>query len=572
MGNGKKMKRYVGIFIFISIIFAGVVPYINSLHNPFIWDEEVMIVENPIIKDWKYIPYIFKTDIFGSPIKPGGFYRPLYMLSFMLNYQFWGLNTAGYHLFNIIFHILNALLLYALTRKMGLQRKTAWLASLLFAIFPINCQAVTLIGGRIELISGVLSLLCFLLFFNAVEKLGVYFLLTIFIFILAIFTKESVLILPFLMLIYSFIFLRNSDRRKAIVLLLSLIGMGIIYCSVRFSILGSPFHKTLSLINEASLFERILTAPRILLTYIAILVFPATLKSEYHFVIHTAKDVYVWLGMPILILIFAVIYRFLKPRRHALFFSCWFLLGLMPYYNLIITLHATLMDHWAYFGSMGFAVLMSMAVFRIFDSLTRKKIRYIVTSLLVLLMLFYIFRIIERNKEWKEPFILYQRDSEREPNSFLLHCNLGVEYFRRGMLEHAKREFIAANEVSPGGGYDVAYNNLGVIYAREGNIQKAIECYKTSIALNNYELAFENLGELYNNLGMHKDAALLLEKGAELYPFDFKIKYQLGVVYYRIGKLDLARQRFKEVNELYGDYLQTGDFLRQIQNRLKASK
>ncbi len=80
------MKKHLGLLVVVSIALAVIIPYFNSLQNPFIWDEEEIIVKNPIIKDWQYLPYLFKTDIFARPIMEGGFYRPIYMLSFM-NYS-----------------------------------------------------------------------------------------------------------------------------------------------------------------------------------------------------------------------------------------------------------------------------------------------------------------------------------------------------------------------------------------------------------------------------------------------------------------------------------------------------
>lgn len=560
------MRRYAGILIVISIILAVIIPYLNSLHNPFIWDEEVMIVGNPIIKDWKRLPDVFKTSIFGSPIKASGFYRPVYTLSFMLDYSLWQLNAAGYHLFNMLLHILNGIFLYVLLTRLRLRRRIAWLASLLFVLFPINCHVVALVAGRIELILGLLSLLCVISFLDSAEKQKSCFLGAIILFISSLFTKESALMLPFITLSYALIFLEKDKRRRTILPLAVLMGALFIYSALRYLFLGNPLHETLSLINEASFLERLYTFPRIILTYMQVTVMPVVLKSEYHFVAHTFRDPYVWLGAIGLALIFYLTLKSLKPGRHALFFSCWFLIGLAPYSNLIIPLHATLMEHWGYLSSMGLAVLMSMAISNIAEKILRWQRRVFVTAIAAL-MIFYAVRIIERNKEWKDPFILYQRDSKREPDSFLLHCNLGVEYFRKGMVEDAKKEFILSNKVSPSENYDVACNNLGVIYAREGRISDAVSCYKQSIALNNYALAYANLGELYNGFKMHKDAVSVLEEGARLNPLNIEILYQLGMAYYEDGRLGLARQVFQRVEKLKEGYSKTREYLNLIADK-----
>ncbi|MFH1854162.1 MAG: tetratricopeptide repeat protein [Candidatus Omnitrophota bacterium] len=556
------IKRHAAFFLIISIALAASMPYLSSIHNPFIWDEEVIIAGNPIIKELRHLPYLFNTNIFGSGLKPGSYYRPVYMLSFMLDYHIWKLNPEGYHVSNIFFHALSALAFYALMLRIGLNKKAAWVASLLFALFPVNCESVTLIAARVEPMVSLFCLLCFLTYLKSVTGSRNWFFASVCLFILAIMTKENALVMPFIILAYVLIFLKGQKRKKAIFSLSGLVVLGLIYSTLRLLFIGNPQSATLSLINEASFVQRLYTFPVILLTYIRLIVFPLSLRSEYLFVARNINDPYVWLSALLVILLSVVLVKSLRPRKLALFFLSWFFLGTLPYCNIIIPLHATAMEHWAYLPSMGFAAMLSLTFFNLRERFDFIWVRRVMIVILMLLMLFYAVRITMRNREWRDPFTLYKNDSGREPDSFLLHCNLGVEYFRKGMMSEAKREFMASNNVSPGRmGYDVAYNNLGVIYAREGAIQEATRCYKTSIALNNYALAYANLGGLYNNLQMHKDAISLLEEGTGMYPLDVEIKYQLGIAYYRSGNIEYARKTFEAVEKIQPDYSQARSFL-----------
>lgn len=577
------MKKTILYLIFV--ISLVLIAYFNSLHNPFIWDEEEIIVRNPIIKDWHYLKEIFKTNIFGTSIKPGGYYRPMYTLSFMLDYHLWGLNTTGYHIFNITLHILNSLLLCFLFIRLGLGVKIAYLAGILFALYPVNCEAVSLIAARVEPLAAFFSLLCFIFFVNGIyhpHRVGgvvnttpptrwgwgrANLFLSIIFFIMALSTKESVLILPFIALIYSFLLVEKKGRPKVKFTLIILISLAAIYALIRLILLRHDTVATLSLINNATLAERVSTLPRILVTYIALTVLPLSLKSEYDFVVYSFNEPSAWFGAAFLITLFFCIYRYLKPRKYAVFFSLWFLIGIVPYSNIIMPLHATLMEHWAYFSVIAFSALMSMAIVNIIDNIRFKWFKNLIIVLLGSLLIFYIVRIIARNKEWSDPFTLYENDSRREPDSFLLHCNLGVEYFRRGMMKEAEREFLLANRVSPSGNYDTACNNLGVIYAREGRIDDAISLYKNSIALNNYPLAYENLGGLYNKLGRYKEAVMVLEESAKLYPLNIEILYQLGAAYYSNGQLDLAKKAFLRVEGIKEGYSNVKMFLKMVDEK-----
>ena len=298
------------ILFLILIISLVLIAYFNSLHNPFIWDEEEIIVRNPIIKDWHYLKEIFKTNIFGTGIKPGGYYRPMYTLSFMLDYHLWGLNTTGYHIFNITLHILNSLLLCFLFIRLGLGVKIAYLAGILFALYPINCEAVSLIAARVEPLAAFFSLLCFIFFVNGVKDRKFNFFLSVIFFIMALFTKESVLILPFMALIYSFLLVEKKDRPKVKFTLIILISLAAIYALIRLILLRHDTVATLSLINNATLAERVSTLPRILVTYIALTVLPFSLKSEYDFVVYSFNEPSAWFGAAFLIALFFCIYRY----------------------------------------------------------------------------------------------------------------------------------------------------------------------------------------------------------------------------------------------------------------------
>ncbi|MCM8809443.1 MAG: hypothetical protein NC934_04645, partial [Candidatus Omnitrophica bacterium] len=94
-------------FLFSSTILV----YLNSIFNPFIWDDLSLIHENFFIRSFKFLPLFFKTDIFLST---SNFYRPIQTLSYSLIYKLFRLNPIGYHLLNIFLHSGCAILIYLL--------------------------------------------------------------------------------------------------------------------------------------------------------------------------------------------------------------------------------------------------------------------------------------------------------------------------------------------------------------------------------------------------------------------------------------------------------------------------
>ncbi|MCM8808210.1 MAG: hypothetical protein NC926_09795, partial [Candidatus Omnitrophica bacterium] len=131
--------------LFFLGIFSSIV-YFNSIFNPFIFDDYGLIIENTFIKNFKYLKLLFTTNLYEGAGEKTLFYRPLQSLSYALIYKFFKLNPIPYHLLNIFLHIGCSILFFLLLKEIYGER-IAFLSSLLWAIHPINTEAVTYIAG-----------------------------------------------------------------------------------------------------------------------------------------------------------------------------------------------------------------------------------------------------------------------------------------------------------------------------------------------------------------------------------------------------------------------------------------
>lgn len=139
-----------------SLLVAAVIGvYANSVPNKFIWDDEEQIVNNQVIRDYRNLPEILISSTFyaGGAGLSGGFYRPLVSSSYLLNYQIWGLNPWAFRIFQILFHILNVLLVFFILKRLlqdnGVPdgKAISFLAALLFAVHPANVESVAYIAS-----------------------------------------------------------------------------------------------------------------------------------------------------------------------------------------------------------------------------------------------------------------------------------------------------------------------------------------------------------------------------------------------------------------------------------------
>ena len=95
-------------FIVLIIAVAVFSSFGNALFNRFVWDDGYLIVSNPYIKSAQFIVHLFNGDLVRSTTSlhfESGYYRPLSMLSFLVDYQIWQLDAFGYHLTNVLLFI-----------------------------------------------------------------------------------------------------------------------------------------------------------------------------------------------------------------------------------------------------------------------------------------------------------------------------------------------------------------------------------------------------------------------------------------------------------------------------------
>jgi len=210
------------------IVLLGVLVFSNALFNGFIGDEEIFIVDNTFYRSWENLPSLFSMDYFPGGAKnlstPENYYsgsvayRPVLSITYFIDHWLWGLHPFGYHLSNIILHVVNTLLVYALLFMLLKSRGTALAIAVLFCVHPIQSEAVCNIGYRADLLSCCFvlsSFLCLLRYDDNAPKSRIFFPLSVIFYFLALFTKESSIVLIFIILGYDFYF-RNRRKKDMI--------------------------------------------------------------------------------------------------------------------------------------------------------------------------------------------------------------------------------------------------------------------------------------------------------------------------------------------------------------------
>ncbi|MFA6385043.1 MAG: tetratricopeptide repeat protein [Candidatus Omnitrophota bacterium] len=536
--------KYVRILYILAIVVAGFAVYAGTLHHPFIWDDGMLITENPFVKNWSYLSKIFTSDIGAGA---GGLYhsfRPLQILTYAIDHSLWRMNTVGYHLTNIILHILTALSVFWLIDILFKKRMLSFFAAFLFVIHPVHTEAVTYISGRSDPLSALFFLLAFIYYIKQQDgKNTVFFFLMSVCYSLALLARENAVILPLVLVLYHY----TSGKKFSEKLFIPISAIAAIYIIVRFTLLK---HLLLHTVVRTGVIERLPGAFAAMFEYTRLLFAPTSLHMEYGLKIFRFIDARVFAGFLITCALFAVAFRARKNNKLLFFAIIWFFLTLIPVSN-IYPVNAYMAEHWLYLPSVGAFIVMGNILCRISLDLRRK-----ILALVIFLLLsgWYSFITVKQNSYWKDPVTFFERAAKYAPESHLIHNNLAGAYTAVNRNDDAIKEYKRALEINPR--YSKAYGNLGFLYAGSGKYEDAIKAYNTALEINPEDaVVLNNLGNAYYDLGNIKEAVDNYKKAVSVDPNYSKAFYNLGNAYIAVKMKDESINALKRAIELDGDYL-----------------
>ncbi len=529
--------RLVLAFLLISVLCF--TAYSNSLHSPFVWDDIGLIVNNPIIRDWHNGLKVFSGDLYAGTLSGSNFYRPLQALSIICDYYFWQLNPFGYHITNILLQILLSFLVFLFLRNIIASFSVSFLSAAFFSISPLNTEVVTYISGRAEMLMGIFLFLSLILFLRS-QVAGYRFklvslTLSLFTFILALLSKELSLVFPLIILAYLFYFSKDKFKKpiEFIKPVLPYFVVVLSYVIIRLTILN---FKTLvpSALTQYPLIIRLTVLPKIIGTYLKLLLLPVNLHMSYTIIRPTT-----FLGLFIAWFMLGIIsvgcwYILFRKRgsRVFCFMLFWAVIFLLPQSG-FFPINAFVAEHFIYLSSISFFVLVAY----LFNKYLRKEL-FIFSA--AILLLFYGFLTYSRNVDWQDPVAFYEKNIRYSPDSFQSHNNLGTEYeYRHLMYQKAILEYKRALEIKP----DLieAHSNLANIYFKTGRLEDA----KREYELVKKSAPLLKLGEIENNIGCIYEVEGLWDKALESYSLALKLDPKLNFTHFNIAKIYQAQGKIQ---------------------------
>jgi len=566
--------------VLFLLYFLAVLIYSNTFSDPFHFDDEANIVDNPRIKNLSNL-----IDLSGR--------RYVGFLSFALNYHFGQLNVFGYHLVNLLIHITNGFLVYSLVLLLlrippplltpyssrlsppastfASSSSIALATALLFVVHPLQTQAVTYIVQRFTSLAALFYLLTSVLYLkwrSAKEESRIrslYYAGALLCTVLAMKTKESSFTLPLMLLLIEAVFFESPTRKRWIALIPFLLTLLIIPLSHPGAV-GEGEERI-----EISRWDYLFTQFRVIMTYLRLLILPVNQNLDYDYPIsHSLLEPKVLFSFLFLLVLFtfSLYLLFVRPRpshssRLAAFGILWFFLTL-SIESSIIPIRDVIFEHRLYLPSVGFFLAGSVLIITLLDRWRGMNVLVIGVLVVILSIATY-----QRNVVWRDDLTLWTDVVRKSPNNARGHYSLGLAYQN---LEHtdflflndAIREYEAAIALNPN--YARAHNALGNLYKDLGRVDEQIQEYKIALTINpDFAEAHFNLGNLYKDLGRVDEQIQEYKIALTINPDFAEAHYNLGVAYVEQGRLSEAIHEFEQALQIKPDY----DLARQALNSLR---
>ena len=463
--------------LLVCLVLAGAIGavYYNALGNEFVFDDYLLVVDNPLIRRAPPL-----TQFLSSPLSFG--YRPFRNFSYIIDSRLGGVHPWVLHLSSLVYHWVAACLVFLVVLRLTnvppqtfpLQAagvpENAWrwrpaiFVTALWALHPVLTDTVTYISGRRDILGGLclfFGLWAYLRFRVTTHqgslKYG-WLLLSCIAYGLGIMSKESAIVLPVLCWLYDVQhegLVASLRHRWAMYFLVLLLGVIVLWYFAGPMILLTYQRSTW---YGGSIVGNFATVARIWLHYLSLMAFPHTLLADYSYNAFPASVSFRELEVVVALigLVGVAGSLVLLARRFPLsgYGGWWMLVTILPVSH-IIPINEIVAEHYLYVPLFGFCLIMGILLdalcgAALTDVVPRARLRTAaVYGLVICLLVAAGWRTVVRNRDWANEETFWSAVIQTAPQSARGHYNLAGVYKRQQRFSDAAREFASALAVSP---------------------------------------------------------------------------------------------------------------------------
>jgi protein O-mannosyl-transferase len=522
----RKLERLLGLVLLISTIGA----YWYLLRCDFVFfDDPSYITENPQVRmGLNRGSLTWALTTFHSSN-----WHPLTWLSHMLDCDLYGLNPAGHHLTNLIFHVGNTLLLFLFLHEATGASWRSFFVAALFSIHPLHVESVAWVSERKDVLSTFFWMLTLLAYVRYARQPGIWrYAGVFFFFTLGLLAKPMLVTLPFVLLLLDYWPIERTNPRsplgggrqwrewsrlfleKAPLFLLSTASSALTYLA------QSEGGAVVSL-GGLSFGVRVANGLVAYVLYLISMLWPANLSAFYP---HPGMSLEPWLVMVSAVLLIGLSGTAMQQASRRPYFLVgwlWYLGTLVPVIGLIQVGDQAMADRYTYIPLIGLFIAMVWGLTAVFESCKVRRI--FVVSLVCTVFLALIVGTHLQLRHWQTTTSLFEHSIRVTKNSYLAHFILSQVKEVKGNLDEARFHYNKAVEINPAFVAKM-HNRTGYYLAEQGQLDVAMsEFEKATQIFPDYANAHNNLGVVLAKKGHYDKALAHFSEALRISPGEAKV-------------------------------------------------
>lgn len=534
--------------IILIIVLVPLLCFSNSLLFDFVFDDVVVVKENPSIKKLSEIPNLFLQTYWG-PNNSEGLYRPLAVVTYSLNFAISKEDPFGYHLINIFIHIINSLLIYWLSKFYCNSKYLALLCSLFFAVHPVHSEAVAAIYGRPELLAVMFLLIAWIGYAKSNQNKFWYgFSLVNYFF--SLLCKESGIVFVGILLLVQICKEKNwFSKIKPTPKLLGFILATIPYLAIRVYVtkaFGVP--KGGQFLGREPFLTRVYTMSLGYMEYFRMLVWPDKLYTDYTYdVIPRTTNLSLIVVLSLVVIFSLVIIGIWQiNKRPALAYAIlFFYITTSIVSNIFIPTGILISERTIYLPVASICLILALLLYHL-NNIGWQKLSI---TLAITLLIFASVRTYYRNFDFQNNSVLFNSVVKLIPRHLKMNLAVANIYLEEGKILEAEKSYKRLIEIAPN--QPQAYTFLASLYSEQGFNNKALPLIQKAIELSpDSGNAYIILARIYLHKKDYKEAIATFQKAISLAIPNAKLQHELALTIFYAGDLEEAEKEMRKAVDL----------------------
>lgn len=507
-------------------------------------DDDLYVADNPNIAGglrWQSVWWALTTD-------RAGYWVPLMWLSHIIDVELYGVNAGPHHVTNVLFHVLNTLLLLGLLLRMTGHLWRSALAAALFAVHPLHVESVAWIAERKDVLSTFFWMLTCCAYVCYVRRSGASrYALVILLFAMSLTVKPMVVTLPFVLLLLDAWPLRRArlEREQAHAWVgLAIEKLPLFALAGVSSVLTILFHQNEGGIGSLQAFPPTARAANIVITYaiyIRDMLWPVNLAAFYPYDPRSLWPVAA--SLAVLVTISAIVVMRRRQYPYLIVGWLWYLGTLVPVIGLVQAGTQSRADRFTYIPLIGLFIMTAWGMAELARWWPHRTRVLTIGAVVVIVAATALAR--NQVRHWENRFTLWGHALEVAPNNYVAHNVLGMALVDSQRVDEAIAHYQEALRIQPD--YWQARNNLGIALSLQGRLHEGISEFQTVIGGGGWQAnAYYNLGLALAQLGKLDEALAQYSAALEIDSTFVVARTGLGDVLVRKGRVDGAIEQYKE--------------------------